>query len=62
MKINYKVVKSPLQPGRWAIMNTSTGKIVEGGFFCQVRATNYMWQKYSAPRFSANEADPLTDI
>lgn len=30
----------------FAIYNLSTGKVVEGGFFCKVRAIDYMHNAY----------------
>lgn len=46
---NYIVVKSPLQPRAWAILNTATGEIVEGGFFSQTAAERWLGWYYHTP-------------
>jgi hypothetical protein len=30
----------------WAIVNTRTREVVEGGFSCRDEAEDYMWQEY----------------
>ena len=47
MKNTYKVVKSPLQPRAWAILNTKTNEIVEGGFFSRELAEEWKDLWYS---------------
>lgn len=47
MKNTYKVVKSPLQPRGWAILNTKTMEIVEGGFFSRDLAEEWKNLWYS---------------
>jgi hypothetical protein len=47
MKNTYKVVKSPLQPRGWAILNTKTNEIVEGGFFSRELAEEWKDLWYS---------------
>lgn len=37
----YIVVKSPLQHRGWAILNTKTNQIVEGGFFSRENAEEW---------------------
>lgn len=47
MKNTYKVIKSPLQPRAWAILNTTTNTVVEGGFFSRDLAEEWMEIWYS---------------
>lgn len=43
-KIKYIVIKD--KHSGWSILNTVSGRIVEGGFFSRQAALNYMWKEY----------------
>lgn len=40
------VVKSTLQPRSWAIVETATGKVVDGGFSSRSAAERYLITEY----------------
>jgi len=43
----YVVRPCPYSSKGWAIVNSITGEVMEGGFFSRSRAQEYIWREYN---------------